>query len=185
MTRILALDPATVIGWSLYDTENPISAIQCGSITLEGKGAFEKVKSVRELLPKLIKEHEPDFIVFESPLSHIPQFKKKGKVNMLGEEESSTTINAGTILQLNRISGAVQCVIEGFRIPCEEVRPMTWQTVIPKKIKGGTKDRVRQFCDMFNIIGKNADARDAAVIALWAAGRSQVLKLEKNAGRAA
>ncbi|KQW30784.1 hypothetical protein ASE36_00325 [Rhizobium sp. Root274] len=185
MTRILALDPATVIGWSLYDTENPISAIQCGSITLEGKGAFEKVKSVRQLLPKLIREHQPDFIVFETPLSHIPQYEKKGKADMLGNEQVSTTINAGTILQLNRISGAVQAVIEGFNIPCEEVRPMTWQTVIPKKIKGGTKDRVRQFCDMFNIIGKNADARDAAVIALWAAGRSQVLKLEKNAGRAA
>jgi Holliday junction resolvasome RuvABC endonuclease subunit len=184
MTRILALDPATVIGWSLYDTENPISAIQCGSITLEGKGAFEKVKSVRHLLPKLIREHQPDFIVFESPLSHIPQFKKS-KTNMLGEEETSSTINAGTILQLNRISGAVQAIIEGFNIPCEEVRPMTWQTVIPKKIKGGTKDRVRQFCDMFNIIGKNADARDAAVIALWAAGRSQILKLEKMTGRAA
>lgn len=184
MTRILALDPATIVGWALYDTEAPISAIQCGSITLDGKGAFEKVKSVRALLPKLIKEHQPEFIVFESPLSHIPQFKKS-KVNMLGEEETSTTINAGTILQLNRISGAVQAVIEGFRIPCEEVRPMTWQTVIPKNIKGGTKDRVRQFCDMFQIIGKNADARDAAVIAIWAAGRSQVLKLEKQAGRAA
>lgn len=184
MTRIMALDPASTIGWSLYDTESPISAIQCGSITLEGKGAFEKVKSVRTLLPKLIKEHQPDFIVFESPLSHIPQFKKS-KMNMLGEEETSTTINAGTILQLNRISGAVQCVIEGFRIPCEEVRPMSWQSIIPKNIKGGTKDRVRQFCDMFQIIGKNADARDAAVIAIWAAGRSQVLKLEKQAGRAA
>lgn len=185
MTRIMALDPATVVGFALYDTDSPISAIICGSIKLEGTGAFEKVKSVRAQLPRLIKEHQPDFIVFESPLSHIPQFKKKGKVNMLGEEETSTTINAGTILQLNRISGAVQCVIEGLRIPCEEVRPMTWQAVIPKNIKGGTKDRVRQFCDALGIIGKNADARDAAVIALWAAGRSQVLKLEKMAGRAA
>ncbi len=184
MTRILALDPATVVGYALFDTESPISAIQCGSIKLEGTGAFEKVRSVRAQLPKLIRDHQPDFIVFESPLSHIPQFKKS-KVNMLGEEEVSNTINAGTILQLNRISGAVQCVIEGFRIPCEEVRPMTWMSIIPKNIKGGTKDRVRQFCDMFGIIGKNADARDAAVIAIWAAGRSQVLKLEKNTGRAA
>lgn len=183
MSRIMALDPATVVGWALYDTDSPVSAIACSSIKLEGKGAFEKVKSVREQLPSLIKEHKPDFIVFESPLSHIPQFKK-AKTNMLGEEETSTTINASTILQLNRISGAVQAVVEGFRIPCEEVRPMTWQTVIPKRIRGGTKDRVRQFCDMLQIIGKNADARDAAVIALWAAGHSQVLKLKKMAGAA-
>lgn len=183
MSRIMAFDPATVIGWATYDTDNPVSAIACGSIKLEGKGAFEKVKSVREQLPALIKQHKPDFIVFESPLSHIPQFKKS-KMNMLGEEEASTTINAGTILQLNRISGAVQCVIHGMNIPCEEVRPMTWQVVIPKRIKGGTKDRVRQFCDMLSIIGKNADARDAAVIALWAAGHSQVLKLKQMAGAA-
>lgn len=179
MTRIMTLDPATTIGFALYDTDNPISAIICSSIHLDGKGAFEKVRSVRRMLPKLIREHKPDFIVFESPLSHIPQFKKS-KLNMLGEEETTTTINAGTILQLNRISGAVQAVVEGFNIPCEEVRPMTWQTVIPKKIKGGTKDRVRQFCDMFSIIGRNVDARDAAVIAIWAAGHSQVLKLKKR-----
>lgn len=184
MTRILALDPASTVGWALYDTDNPISAIHCGSIHLEGKGAFEKVRSVRDLLPRLIRQHKPDFAVFESPLSHIPQFKKT-KTNMLGEEEESTTINAGTILMLNRISGAVQTVLDGMNVPCEEVRPMTWQTVIPKKIKGGTKDRVRQFCDQFQIIGKNADARDAAVIAIWAAGRSQVLKLSKMTGRAA
>jgi len=46
MTRILALDPATVVGYALFNTESPISAIQCGSIKLEGTGAFEKVKSV-------------------------------------------------------------------------------------------------------------------------------------------
>lgn len=185
MTRILALDPASTTGWALYDTDNPISAIQCGSIQLDGKGPFEKVRCVRALLPRMVREHHPDFAVFESPLSHIPQFKKS-KTNMLGEEETSTTINAGTILMLNRISGAVQTVLDGMNIPCEEVRPMTWQTVIPKKIKGGTKDRVRQFCDMLQIIGKNADARDAAVIAIWAAGHSQVLKLQKTIdGRAA
>lgn len=179
MTRIMALDPATKIGWALYDTENPISAIMCGSIHLDGKGAFEKVHSVRAILPKLIREHAPDFVVFESPLSHIPQFEKK-KTNVFGEEETTKTMNAGTILQLNRISGAVQTVIEGFNLPCDEVRPMTWQTVIPKNIKGGTKDRVRQFCDMLQIIGKNIDARDAAVIAIWAAGRSQLLKLKQR-----
>lgn len=181
MTIILALDPATNCGWAVYDTDAPVSAIRCGSIKLEGKEAFQKVHSVRSQLPRLVKEHRPDFAVFEAPLSHIPQFSKT-KTNMLGEEEVTTTINAGTILQLNRISGAVQTVLEGMGVSCEEVRPMTWQTVIPKKIKGNTKDRVRQFCDMFNIIGKNADARDAAVIAIWAAGRSQQLKLAKMTG---
>lgn len=181
MTVILALDPASVIGWAVYDTNGTVSAIRCGSIKLEGKQAFEKVHSVRSLLPKLVKEHKPDFAVFEAPLSHVPQFEKK-TTNMLGEEEVTTTINAGTILQLNRISGAVQTVLEGMGIPCEEVRPMTWQSLIPKHIKGGTKDRVRQYCDMMRIVGKNADARDAAVIAMWAAGRSQQLKLSKLTG---
>lgn len=181
MTGILALDTATRTGFAFYDTRSTPSSIECGHIDFTGKTAHDKVKSVRELLPPLIKRYQPDFVVFESPLAHIPQFKKKGKVDMFGEEEEATTINAKTILQLNRIAGAVQCVIEGFRIPCEEVRPMTWQAVIPKHIKGPTKKRVKLWCDLLGVIGKNEDARDAAVIAIWAAGRSQELKLSMRA----
>lgn len=184
MTKIMALDQATVTGWALYDTQSPVSAIQCGSIRLDGKTAGEKVHSLRLQLPKLVRSLAPDFVVFESPLGRIIEHSKK-KINVFGIEEESRTINAKTVTVLNRIAGAVQMCVEGMNIPCEEVAPVTWITIIPKNIKGGTKDRVRQFCDMFQIIGKNADARDAAVIAIWAAGRSQVLKLEKQAGRAA
>ena len=182
---IMALDPATNIGWAVYDigtstSHQRPSSIECGSFNLGKGSAFEKVKAVRALLPPLIKKYQPDFIVFEMPLSIIPKFEKKGK-DLAGDTET-TTINAGTILQLNRISGAVQAVIEGFRIPCEEVRAQTWQSIIPKNIRADNpKKRAALFCDMLNIVGKNNDARDAAVIALWAAGRSQELKLKQMA----
>lgn len=170
------MDPATNTGYAIYDTNTSPSSIECGSIKLDGKSAFDKVKAVRELLPPIIKKYRPDFVVFEAPLSIIPRFERK-REDLAGEAEE-TTINAGTILQLNRISGAVQAVVEAYRIPCEEVRPQTWQTIIPKNIKGNTKRRASLYCDLLKIVGKNNDARDAAIIALWAAGRSQQLKLE-------
>ena len=69
----------------------------------------------------------------------------------------------------------MQSVVEGMGLPFEEVRSQTWQSIIPKTIKGPIKDRVRQYCDNLAIIGKNEDARDAAVIAVWAVLRSQGL----------
>ncbi len=175
MTIILALDPAKNFGWAVYDTSGTVSAIRCGRIRIDGKTRFEKVASVRRELPKLVKEYNPEFAVFESPFAHAPQYEKKS-TDILGAEVSSTSINTKTLEHACAIAGAVQAILMGMGLPCEEVAPRTWQTIIPKNIRGGPKDRVRMCCDMFQIVGPNEDARDAAVIALWAAGRSQVRK---------
>lgn len=94
-------------------------------------------------------------------------------MNMLGEEEVSIIINVGIIFQFNWIFGVVQIVFEGMGVVCEEVCLMIWQIVILKKIKGNIKDWVCQFCDMFNIIGKNVDVCDVVVIVIWVVGWSQ------------
>lgn len=177
---ILALDVASKIGWAAYDTDRPVSAIISGSIRLDGKTPWEKLRSMRSELPKVLKRYQPDFCAIEAPLQFAPQFKKQRK-DMLGDGEAvETTINSKTIAQLNWLAGGATMIVMGKNIPCEQVGPKTWQTVIPAGVKGPPKKRVELLCKMLNINSPNMDSRDAAIMAVWAAGHSQTLKLAKR-----
>jgi Holliday junction resolvasome RuvABC endonuclease subunit len=179
--RILALDVATKTGWALYDTDRPPSAIITGHFVCEGKGPFEKVASMRYKLPGILKKQKPDFVAIERPLDRIIQFKKTRK-DLLGEEEVSSSINPATVIQLNQLKAAAQTIVMAFDIACCEVAPKTWQTVIPKGVAGrDAKGRARKYCEAVKIEGATADERDAAVIAIWAAGHAQELKLMQRA----
>ena len=178
--RILALDVATATGWALYDLDRPPSAIISGSIKFVGDSAFEKVADMRRKLPKLVREHKPDFCAIEAPLTIIPQYRKT-KMDLLGEKEEVTTINAGTVMQLNRLAGAAQICVTGQNIPCVEVAPRSWQTIIPRSIQGPPKARVKQFLDTMKVVSPNADSRDACAIAIWCAGHCQQLKILERA----
>lgn len=177
---ILALDVASKCGWAVYDTDRPPSAITSGSLQFVGDNAFEKVADMRRKLPRLIREKKPDFVAIEAPLAHIPTFTKKTKT-MFGEEEESSTINPGTIMQLNRLAGAAQMAVVGQNVQCVEVRAQTWQKVIPAHIKGPTKKRAAAYCDMLKIVSPNMDSRDACIIALWCAGHCAELKMLERA----
>lgn len=179
--RVMGIDPASSLGWAVYDLDRPPSSIVCGSIKFLGENAFAKVSDIRRKLPKLFRDHKPDFVAIEAPLEIAPQFKKKVKTMFGDETEEVTTINSRTIAQLNKISGAVCMVVLGQNIPCVEVRAQTWQTIIPKSFQGKPKARAKAFCDSLKIVAGNIDSRDAAVIALWAAGHSQQLKLLQRA----
>lgn len=176
--KILALDVASSTGWACYDTSKPESAIEHGSIKLEGKGAWEKTESLRHWLPDLIRSYKPEFVAIERPLPFVPQYKKTKKT-LWGEEEGATTINAATTMQLNHLVGAVQAITLSFNLPYVHVAPRTWQAVIPKSIRGESKQRVKEFCDKLGITGGNMDSRDAAVIALWCRGHCQEKKWEE------
>lgn len=178
--KILSLDVASKLGWAVYDVDKTPSAILSGSIKLEGDGSFEKAHDMRRKLPKLIRDHRPDFVVMEAPLEFAPQFKKT-RQTLLGEEEITSTINSKTIAMLNRLAGAAQMAVQGQNVPCIEVRPQTWQSVIPRSITGKPKQRVQAFCEMLRIVSPNMDSRDACVIAYWAAGHCQELKLMSRA----
>lgn len=93
---------------------------------------------------------------------------------------SERTMNSKTIAQLNWLGGAAQAVLEGMSIPYQFVGPRTWQTVIPKEIRGGTKERVRQYCDQLRIVGGDNNARDAVIMGVWAWKRSQIVKQMMN-----
>lgn len=182
--KIMGLDIATNVGWALYNTDSTPSAIVSGSFRLQGDTPFERVRFMRSQLPRLIKEHRPDFVAIEAPMEIAPRFKKT-KSDLLGEQEQETTINSKTIAVLNRYAGAAEMAVMGNNIPCVEVRPQTWQTIIPKTIKGKPKQRAKAFCDMHRIVSPNMDSRDACVIAMWAAGHCQELKLMQRTGQAA
>jgi Holliday junction resolvasome RuvABC endonuclease subunit len=152
-----------------------------GSIKLVGASAFEKVVDMRHKLPRLVREHRPDFAAVEAPLEFAPQFKKMTKTIFGEEEETSTTINSKTIALLNRLSGAAIMAVIGQNVPCVEVRPQTWQTIIPGELRGKPKQRAKAYCDMLRIVSPNMDSRDACVIALWAAGHCQELKMIERA----
>lgn len=178
--KILSLDVASKLGWALFDVDKTASGIVSGSIKLEGASSFDKAEDMRRKLPKLIREHRPDFAVMEAPLEFAPQFKKV-KQTLLGEEEVSSSINPRTIAMLNRLAGAAQMAVQGQNVPLIEVRPQTWQSIIPRSITGKPKQRVQAFCDMLRIVSPNMDSRDACVIAYWAAGHCQELKLMSRA----
>lgn len=178
--KILALDVATKCGYAIFDVDRPPSAIVSGSLQFTGSNAFEKVADMRRKLPKLIREHRPDFAAIEAPLAFIPSFTKKTKT-MFGEEEETSTINPGTIMQLNRLAGAAQMVVAGQNVRCIEVAPRTWQRVIPAHIKGPSKKRAAAYCDMLKIVSPNMDSRDACIIAIWAAGHASELKMLERA----
>lgn len=174
--KILTLDVATTTGFAIYDFSRDPSSMNSGSLQFVGTTAFEKVADMRRKLPKLIREHKPDFCVIEAPLAIIPTFTKKSKT-MFGEEEEMSTVNPGTVMQLNRLAGAAQICVTGQNIPCIEVRPQSWQSVIDKDIKGATKDRAKQMCERLKIVATNADARDACIMAYWTAKKCDQFRL--------
>lgn len=175
---VLALDVATVVGWAVYDTDRPPSAIISGSFRVIGETPFLRVRDMRSKLPPIIKEHRPDFAVIEAPMEVAPRFAKKGKADLLGGEEGGeTTINSKTIAVLNRYAGAAAMAVMGQNVPCAEVAARTWQTIIPSQIVGKPKQRAKAYCDMLKIVSPNMDSRDACVMAIWAAGHCQELKM--------
>lgn len=179
---ILTLDVSTHVGWALYNTKTHISSMKTGHFYIGGgdRADMQKCSALRAEMIKLIRALEtegmkPEYAVIEAPLRVIKSFAKK-KQDLAGEQ-TEMTMNPGTALLLNRLSGVVQTVIEGFRIPCSEVQPQSWQAVALKGIKGTTKQRSDQMCRMLRINAKNEHSRDAAGIAVWAAGHCQELKL--------
>jgi Holliday junction resolvasome RuvABC endonuclease subunit len=174
--KILALDVATKCGYAVWDADRDPSSMLSGALQFIGDNAFEKVADMRRKLPKLIREHRPDFCAIEAPLSIVPTFTKKSKT-MFGEEEEVSTINPGTVMQLNRLAGAAQICVTGQNIPCVEVRPQSWLSVIDKDIKGSSKERAKQMCERLKIVATNQDARDACIIAYWTAKKCDQFRL--------
>lgn len=200
MAIILGLDVATSTGWAVYDPSAPAATV-CGAIDLSIKGAKKMTgMEVRRLMrPKLdaelcrlIDRWRPDVACIEQPLNFIgekgdpadkpmPLFKGGGPSGK--PKKKSGGPNANTAFMLNQLF-AVADTVCGHKVSLTlEVAPTTWQS-LTKAFPGDTKARSIAFCRLHRIqipptLNKVAqgDAADAAVIAYWAAGKAQEIKM--------
>lgn len=206
---ILALDVATGTGWSIYNTERTDASV-CGVIDLRIEDSkdltgMEKRRLMRPLLDEavcdLIKRWRPDVACIEQPLNFIgsnePQEKamplfKRAEAPLRGKPKKQTGgPNADTVFMLHQLFTVADTVCRHKVGMVIEVAPKTWQT-LTKAFPGDTKERSIAFCHFHKIAipggltkPQRGDAADASVIAYWAAGKAQELKLLQRAEVAA
>lgn len=195
MTKILALDVATNTGWAVWETDRSPSAMLTGCFHCDGEGKGSAARSgkrddMRRKLRALIKLHQPDVAVIETPLQVIKTYQKAKpkKGDMLAsiapveDEGGGGGPNANVVLTLNQLFAVAWDVCRGtLGASVYEVDPKTWQT-ITKSYPGGTKARSIEACRVLRVEIPKAKAQqdnaaDAAMIALWSAGNLQQIKL--------
>lgn len=191
MTVVAGFDPAAGFGFGFYDMSRPPSAIESGSLKLEGD-ILDKLFQMRQQLVPLIRQYKPAFAVVESPFKFAPRYQKQPKRDMLTgvitEEpgEGEMTINPATISHAGQIAGAATMALLAWNIMTVQAAPNEWQhAVIPKSIyaqfgKGMAKQRAHATCKALRINSPNVDARDAALISLFAAGHAQFKLLQQR-----
>lgn len=183
--RVLGADPAGGFGYALYDTDKPVSAIESGSLKLEGDNIVEKLTDLRLRFVPIVKEFQPHFAGVESPFKFAPRYQKQPKRDLLTgvvveqPAEGETTINPGTISDCGQIAGAATAILLCWNVRCMQIPPRTWQAIIPSNLRQlpDPKKRAKAYCDMLRIASPNIDSRDAALIAVWTANHAQELKL--------
>jgi hypothetical protein len=149
---------------------------------------------MRRKLRALIKLHQPEVAVIETPLQVIKTYQKAKpkKGDMLAglapadDDAGGGGPNANVVLTLNQLFAVAWDVCRGtLGNGVYEVDPKTWQK-ITKSYPGGTKDRSIEACRVLRIEIPKAkaiqdNAADAAMIALWSAGNLQQIKLMEQA----
>jgi hypothetical protein len=205
---VMGCDPAAGFGWAAYDLDRPPSAIESDSLKLpKGKevSILDKLYALREEFVPLIRKYQPVFAAVEEPFRFIQQYEKRPERDMLTgvvtePEGGETTMNPAGMSDAAQLVGAATALLLAWNVPCVQVRAQTWQTIIPTSVKArfpkpkGEKYEARKkrikaaakaCCDVFRIASPNIDSRDAALIAMWAAGHQQVKLLQQRTEKAA
>lgn len=194
--KVMGIDSDSAFGWALYDTEKPPSAIECGALNLKGETIVEKLVDMRVRFVPLLKELSPDFAGIEAPSKFLRKYPDKSKTDMLSPlehqraaqdpvrwKEQSTVPIAIT----NQIAGAATVLLLCWNVRCQQYEPRSWQTIIPKQIKGqfsgegAPKKAAHAYCSMLKIPATNQSARDACLIALYVASAAAELKMLERA----
>lgn len=102
----------------------------------------------------------------------------------------ATTINPSTISHAGQIAGAATALLLAWNVQVVQSQPIEWQrAIIPKSIyqqfsgPGMAKKRAEATCNMLRIVSPNVDARDAALMAMFAAAHPR-LKMMQMRGAA-
>lgn len=166
--KIMGLDLATRSGWAVRDSDKHRSSILCGTFSVKDYDWEEKYAIAANLFYRLIKDHAPDFVAIERPEHGVRQFKKKGKVDLTGKEETVSTINPAA-LQLTGIAGACIAICQIRGIPYGTIAATSWRPVyFGKGIKPAEgqdwKDLAIQYAqrEQITLPSTKAEQRDAA-----------------------
>lgn len=152
---IMGLDLATRSGWAVRDSARHRSSILCGTFSVKEYDWEEKYAVAANLFYRLVKDHKPDFVAIERPEHGVRQFKKKGKVDLTGEEQTFSTINPAA-LQLTGIAGAVIGICMLMRIPYGTIAATSWRPIYygkgQKPADGNWKRMAIEQCEAENIV---------------------------------
>lgn len=171
MTIFLGLDIASKCGYALLPMRNH-QLTKCGSFQCPAGSHEQKAAALAGFLIGLIKsEGVPDFAVIEQPQRNVQQYRKSG-TRMMPDLQGGLTVNAGTALQLNQLTGAAVAVLTGFDIPWVTVSVSTWRaSFFPKGTKGTDradwKRLAKEWCERQGIDARNADEAEAVGVAMY------------------
>lgn len=182
---VLGIDVASRSGYALFDTDRHESAIRVGTIQATGDTYEAKAIDLGQKVIALLKKHKPDLVAIEQPIRNVMPFAKK-KQDLAGDTEEMT-INAGSALLINQLTGSVMGVVGGFRMPWMVVPSGTWRKHFLgfARQKGWQrkdwKKAARDKCKQLGISVTNDDQADAVGVAHCAAMSQFAKKLQLEA----
>ncbi|HEV7253856.1 MAG TPA: hypothetical protein VGN97_12290 [Mesorhizobium sp.] len=174
-------------GFAWYDTRAELSAIEAGSFRI-GPGDYEqRAGEMGSILIRTIKPRRPDFVAIEQPVRNVMPQRKH--VSDFAGERDDVTINAGTALLLNQLTGAAAAIIRAYSIPFEVIPPATWRKQFlgfgrrPGWVRKDWKRATRERCQQLRIHVTNDDQADAVGVA-FAGSASQAFKMTERSAAA-
>ncbi len=202
MSIVLGVDAATNLGLAFYDLDRPIAEIECGHVQLVGT-PLEKIRQLRKDIVPVIKSYHGDnhrivFAAIEKPLPFVnlkevnanrskskraraDMFDQAGEGVAPAKRIAAVDIYAKDVIA--QIVGAVCMMLDALHVQdIELVAPKTWQKILPASCRiGSTKQNAAAYCRALGIAeAGNEHEKDAALIAVWAAGRHQALSLARR-----
>lgn len=178
MSVVIGIDSDKAMGWAVFETARSPSSIESGSLKLNGDKVADRLVDMRDKLVPIIRKYNPIFAAVEAPRMFLT--KHTTKDGRLIDESPVSMVQQGSY------AGAACMAFLCWNVPCIYAAPNSWQTVIPDTIKSKFegKKRVEETCNLLRIVSSNQSARDACLIAFWAAGRPEFKYLRQRADRA-
>jgi hypothetical protein len=200
--KLMTFDVASACGWAFWETERSESSMQNGCFQVEKCPKdmddwlvrWTKRRSIYAAVAPMLRKFKPDAIILEQPLPNIKRYKKAGKPDLLGNgsdkpvEQGMNPASAFLAHQLFTVVDTFAFAHCGDKV--FEVHPQTWQSILkPYRHAGDTKAQSIEACRVLRIplpsqAWAKDNAADAAMIAVWAKGHLQQLKLLQRAKEA-
>jgi Holliday junction resolvasome RuvABC endonuclease subunit len=151
MTKVLAFDPATTTGWTFGGTSIDLPDWSSGHFKAPKRPEEgERLIIIEDGALGLIRQYEPDLIVFEEPYDPTQDMIRELKAG----KPARMLSNQKTIHFLQRVKGAILMAAARSSLPTEGYWPRSWRATLrlPKRpdgadsqwIKKATRDAVQR-----------------------------------------